>query len=268
MSRRTLSGNDDSIIEIPVREEDRGGFEFRLSLVSDHQLVTDSARVLVPWSDEELQVSFATFRDRIRPGAKETWRVTVRTPTGALVDTAAAELLSYMYDRSLDEYVGHYPPNPLSLYPDRAQGGFVRSSLGETGGLWVFGSDFGVRPPPDNLHGDRLKFLEGYGIGGPGTRGGMMFKTMRAGVQTDAVAATAPVEGGVPGGVMGGVVGNAEAAVPESAPPPSRGPVVTGEGPRPIELRSDFSETAFWQPQLLTGADGSAVDRVHRCPTR
>ena len=58
---------------------------------------------------------------------------------------------------------------------------------------------------------------------------------------------------------MGGVVGNAEAAAPASAPQPSRGPTATGEAPRPIELRSDFSETAFWKPQLLTDADGSAV---------
>ena len=28
---------------------------------------------------------------------------------------------------------------------------------------------------------------------------------------------------------------------------------------KPVELRSDFSETAFWQPHLLTGADGSVT---------
>jgi len=259
IASRMLTGEDDSLIEMPVGEKDRGGFEVRLSLVSDHQLVTDSARILVPWSDKELAVSFATFRDRIRPGTKETWRVTVKAPSGVPVEPAAAELLAYMYDRSLDVYAGHYPPNPLSLYPDRAQGGYLRSSLAEAGGLWVFGSDFGYRPSAENLHGDRLKFLDGYGIGGPGSRGGMMAKTMRSEVQLDAAAAMAPVEGGVPGGVMGGVVGNAEAVAPASAPQPSRGPTATGEGPRPIELRSDFSETAFWKPQLLTEADGSAV---------
>ena len=146
------------------------------------------------------------------------------------MEPAAAELLAYMYDRSLDAYAGHYPPNPLSLYPDRAQGGYLRSSLGEAGGLWVFGSDFGFRPSPESLHGDRLKFLDGYGIGGPGSRGGMVAKTMRSEVQLDAVAAMAPVEGGVPGGVMGGVVGNAEAVVPASTPQPSRGPTATAKG--------------------------------------
>jgi hypothetical protein len=259
VSRRAVTGDGDSLIEMPVGEQDRGGFEVRLSLVSDHQLVTESVRILVPWSDKELRVSFATFRDRIRPGTKETWRVTVKAPSGPPMEAAAAELLAYMYDRSLDAYAGHHPPNPLSLYPDRARGGYPRSSLGEAGGLRVFGSDFGARPSPENLHGDRLKFLDEYGIGGPGTRGGMMAKTMRSEVQVDAVAAMAPVEGGIQGGVMGGIVGNAGVAVPASAPEPGRGPTATAEAPRPIELRSDFSETAFWKPQLLTGADGSAV---------
>ena len=35
--------------------------------------------------------------------------------------------------------------------------------------------------------------------------------------------------------------------------------MVTGEAPPSPVLRSDFSETAFWKPQLLTDADGSAV---------
>jgi uncharacterized protein YfaS (alpha-2-macroglobulin family) len=37
---------------------------------------------------------------------------------------------------------------------------------------------------------------------------------------------------------------------------------VTGGAPSvaaPVALRSNFAETAFWQPQLLTGADGSAA---------
>ena len=37
------------------------------------------------------------------------------------------------------------------------------------------------------------------------------------------------------------------------------GPSDTAEAPPAVELRSDFSETAFWKPQLLTDADGSAV---------
>src|SRR5262249_1449417 len=49
---------------------------------------------------------------------------------------------------------------------------------------------------------------------------------------------------------------HAEAAVSKmeapGPPPPPHPPA-----PAPVALRSDFSETAFWQPQLLTGPDGT-----------
>src|SRR6185436_5731775 len=70
------------------------------------------------------------------------------------------------------------------------------------------------------------------------------------------------VEGGVERGVVGGV----------PAPPPPPPPMVqanmvtrretdqaeTVSAPQEVTLRSDFSETAFWQPHLLTGPDGTA----------
>ena len=249
-SQRTLSDGG-GLIEIPVREEDRGGFAVRLSLVRDHQFISDSAKVLVPWDDEALKVSFATFRDRVRPGARETWRVTVKGPGGAPVDDKLAELLAYMYDRSLDAYAVHTYPNPLDLYPYRAVAGYLRSSLGEAGAMWVFNRDFGSDGlPPSSLHGDRLKFLDGYGIGGPGMRA-MASPMMAKSTAVDA-ASVAEKE-----------VSRAPREEPGSAQyvttDPGAAVSVVESPPPPPPLRSDFSETAFWKPQLLTDADGSAV---------
>ncbi|MGE5413212.1 MAG: alpha-2-macroglobulin family protein, partial [Syntrophomonadaceae bacterium] len=251
VSRETLLGDRRSMFEIPVREEDRGGFALRLSLVTDHQPVIETVSVLVPWTDRQLSVSFATFRDRIRPGTPETWRVTVKSPPGTRSEERTAQLLAYMYDRSLDAFGGYYPPNPLSLYPNHAIGGYLRSSVSTAGAAWVFENGFGPRAAPPLLHGDRPKFLEGYGVGGPGVR------TLRADrLMAKAQAVTANAAADAERGVMGGVVG---APAPASEPPPERGPVVTGEAPPPPALRSDFSETGFWKPRLLTDADGSAV---------
>ena len=251
VSREALTGDGRSLFEVPVREEDRGGFALRLSLVSDHQVITDSASILVPWTDRQLSVSFATFRDRIRPGTRETWRVTVKAPPGAEGEERKAQLLASMYDRSLDAFGGYYPPDPLSLYPNHAMGGYLRSSVSAAGAAGVFENGFGPRGAPSLLHGDRLKFLEGYGLGGPGVR--MLSERTMAKAQAGAVNAAVDA---ARGGVMGGVVG---APAPASEPPPGRGPVATGEAPPTPALRSDFSETAFWKPQLLTDADGSAV---------
>ncbi len=247
-SRRVVSAGADGIVEVPVREEDRGGFAASLALVSDHQFVSKTVQVLVPWDDKELRVSFATFRDSVRPGAKETWRVTVQWPPGARADAQAAELLADMYDRSLDAFATPNPPAVLALYPYRAEGGYLRPSLGPANAAWVFGDDFTPRHEAPALIGDRLKFFEGYGIGGPGMRmRGMSVMAKSEARAMDAVAAPVPAAEG----------SMQSAAVPEEKAP-GRGLAPAPDAPQP-SLRSDFSETAFWKPQLLTDAEGSAV---------
>ncbi len=245
VSRRSIPSPESGVVEIPVFAEDRGGFAVRLSLLRDHQFLTQGNAVFVPWEDRQLQVSFATFRDRIRPGAKETWRVTVKAPPGTPGESRAAELLAYMYDRSLDLFVEPHPPQPLSLYPDgRGDSGLI-TSLGPTGWAWVFGRDFGTQPSFGVLRGDRLTFFEGYGIGGPGTR--IMAAGMMAKAQANVVDAAAP------------------AALPERAEAATVAReskevhAVAAAAAQPPALRSDFSETAFWKPQLLTDAEGAAV---------
>ena len=111
-------------MELPVKEEDRGGLRVTLTAVRDHQSLQQTQSVMVPWDDRELKVEFATFRDKLRPGGKETWRVTVSAPSGKSVDAGAAELLAYMYDRSLDIFARHAPPEARSCPPGRGRGGF------------------------------------------------------------------------------------------------------------------------------------------------
>ena len=149
ISRRTLVGAEDSLIELPIRDEDRGGMGFRLSLVTDHQFVSASAKVFVPWDDKQLRVSFSTFRDRIRPGTRETWRVAVTSPPGAAAEERVAELLAEMYDRSLDAFALSAPPNPVGLYPDRSRAGTCRRISASRAGC---GSSMTIssRPGPPN----------------------------------------------------------------------------------------------------------------------
>jgi uncharacterized protein YfaS (alpha-2-macroglobulin family) len=222
-----------------------------MTLLADHQFVDLTQSVFVPWGDKELKVSFATFRDKIRPGARETWRVTVQAPPGTPAEERAAELLASMYDRSLDAFLVHQPPSVLGLYPNHTSTGYVRASLGQTRAQWVFRDNYGVPPSGPALHGDSLKFVEGYGIGGPGGRTRMLAKASALTVSD----AAAPLPASMPA-AEGGVY--AFAARTDELK-------VTGESPARKEaapaaaLRSNFSETAFWKPQLLTDAEGAAV---------
>lgn len=273
LHRRLVSGKDAPLIELPVKNEDRGGFSVSLAAVHDHQLMSSTAEVHVPWDDRALSVSFATFRDKIRPGAKETWKITVKGPATARPEAAAAELLAYMYDRSLDLFAPHVPPSPMNLWPSHLEIPALADSLGEAFGGWVESRGWPTPPRAPDLHGDRLKFDQRYGIGGPGRRGSFGVMRMHAlGGAVDRQEEGAAMEMDkampppAPMAAMGKMkkeanlapsISTAAAAVrkPESESPRA----APAAPPPPPALRSNFSETAFWRPNLLTGADGSAT---------
>ncbi|MDB5251344.1 MAG: alpha-2-macroglobulin [Flaviaesturariibacter sp.] len=98
-----------------VTETDRGGFGISFFFVKDNRFYTVSEVVNVPWSNKELQVSYATFRDKTDPGSRETWTVNVK---GAKADRAGAEVLASMYDASLDQFQLHQwlQPRPWPVF--------------------------------------------------------------------------------------------------------------------------------------------------------
>jgi hypothetical protein len=55
-----------SLIEIPIREQDRGGFTARLSMLRDHQLLNLDASISVPFDNKKLKIEFSTFRGKLR----------------------------------------------------------------------------------------------------------------------------------------------------------------------------------------------------------
>lgn len=263
VERRTIEGGQGGhLVEIPVGDDDRGGFGVRLTALADYQLMSLGTDVMVPWSDRELAIEFASFRDLLRPGQEETWRVTVRGEEGAL-EAGAAELLAYMYDRSLEIFAPHQPPRPLDWWYPRLTGSQVpQASLGLAYPSWQDGEDWAEVPGAPVLEGARLKVFEGYGIGGPG------YRAFAASRRLDSTAEMAPgmaVEEGVVGGAMGGAEARgepsavgylADQSAAKAAPPPAPPPPPQPSPGEPIELRSDFAETAFWHPHLVLGEGG------------
>jgi uncharacterized protein YfaS (alpha-2-macroglobulin family) len=276
-NRQKLDASKDAnLVEVPVLESDRGGFGVRLTLLRDHQFMSSQRAIFVPWDDKELKVEFATFRDKIRPGGKETWRVTVKRSDGKVPEGAArltpeagtAELLAYMYDRSLDIFAPHHPPSPLSLYPGRSGVPNLRDNLAMAYPSYSDANGWGILPNYPSLIGDRLKFYDGYGIGGPGRRNGRMYKLarrMEGGVAEEAMpmAMPPPAPAMAASGVAGGIESPGKADALEDAKEKKEADksanVVAPEPQAPqVEVRSNFAETAFWQPQMISGPDGSA----------
>ncbi len=269
IERRILrAGTDEALIERPISEEDRGGLGVTVTAVRDHQFLQQTQSVFVPWDDRELKITFATFRDRLRPGQAETWRVIVKGAAKEHPLTETAELLAYMYDRSLDVFAPHRPPSPLSLLPNRATPLTWRATLGAAQPLWLTSGGF---PPPPSWGGltvDRLKFEDGYGIGGPGRRGGIAGGAVGRMAANQAYPASAPMAMKAAAvAETGQVTREGDSRFKEEKSVDSLSKKKDAETTRedaagnapPVALRSNFSETAFWQPHLLTGADGSAT---------
>ncbi|MDY7092691.1 MAG: alpha-2-macroglobulin family protein [Acidobacteriota bacterium] len=258
--RRELPSGWSGWIEVPVTAKERGGISLSLSGLQDHQLMTQTRTVAVPWTDRRLAVSFETFRDRLRPGQRETWRVRVASADGEeALAAGAAEVLAYMYDRSLEVFAPHQPPHPLDLYPRHGAAPPLLSPLGSQNQVWGRTDGWGATTSAMALMGDRLRFFASYGVGGMG-RGGMTRQLAVRGeapvmesMAMDSVAAAAPaVEESVD---IAFKASNQEGA-PPAPPPPPEGDGGADGGDEP-QVRSDFSETAFWQPQLLVAEDGS-----------
>ena len=129
--RELIAGKDPTLIERPVGEGDRGGFAVTLRVLRDHQWIRLTREIAVPWDNRELTLGFSTFRDKIRPGAKETWTVSVRGADGKPLAAGAAQLLAYMYDRSLDPFaLAPAPPTCAGCGPGSPPPGRPRSRWG------------------------------------------------------------------------------------------------------------------------------------------
>ncbi|MEM8997125.1 MAG: MG2 domain-containing protein, partial [Acidobacteriota bacterium] len=126
------------VVEVPMTPAERGGVGVTLTAVRDHQWMRQEQRVTVPWTDRKLDVRFERFRDRLRPGAEETFSVVVSGAEGvdASLDPAAVELLAYMYDRSLDLFAPHTPADVVSLYPSQYGTSPTRTNLGQAPIVW------------------------------------------------------------------------------------------------------------------------------------
>lgn len=255
--RHRLSSADGlQLVEIPITRELRGGFGVRLTALRDHQMMLHEASVLVPWDDRRLAVEFSTFRDRLRPGTRETWRVTVRSEDEEVLAVGSSELLAYMYDRSLDLFGPHRPPDPLGLYPSRVRFDPLRVNLGAVSPVWSRGRDFVTLSEYPHLSADRLVFLDAYGVGGPGRR------TMaRMAVVSPPVAMELSAEAAPPDAT--GESSRVTSSLPDAVRRDDDGRELDGEpgetAPEGAGLRTDFAETAFWEPHLVLDDDGSVA---------
>lgn len=125
--KKTATKNNPSFIEYQTRkkglseqlftatETNRGGAVIAEAYILHNRLYTFQTSIEIPWSNKQLNISYQTFRNKTEPGSKETWTVQVK---GTKNETIAAELLTTMYDASLDQFRNHQLNAPFLWRPN------------------------------------------------------------------------------------------------------------------------------------------------------
>jgi hypothetical protein len=274
----TLAAGEQRIIEVPTSAAlNETQLYVHLTQVRDNRLYLHSVTVQVATPPAPLVLSIATFRDKLQPGQKETWRVTIHQTGGK---PAQAELLATLYDKSLDVFRPHsftelefqkpYYPAVLAW-----QGQFRTENSRRLFHMVYERVATIVEYPHLNMWGFRGEDLEQFfirplkeSINNPPDLSGLEIQHQlsgkAAGVQVrvrGASSAAAPVA------MMASDSKQLNEVVVVGYGTQKRqkltGSVATEKQPQPdlstVQARTDFRETAFWMPALRTNAQGETV---------
>lgn len=96
-------------VEMPYLDSYDESVTLLFNTLKEGELYSQTAFLKRTQPNRTLQMKWEVFRDRLRPGQEEEWRLVVTTPEGL---PASAEMLALMYDASLDK-----------LYPNRQSWG-------------------------------------------------------------------------------------------------------------------------------------------------
>lgn len=253
LERRVLDGGGIQVLTLPVTEDHKGGFTVRWFGARDFKIRSGQAHVDVPWSDRELSVKLK--HDAVmKPGQKVHWSLSVLDHDKRGID---GEAVVRVFDRSLEYYAKAMAPWISALYTPRSGEGSAEGSLYQP---WAnqFAVDEGwikkmldlfneaiAEPQPPML---RLNKSRVYGYGGRMRVGGMRAMAME--------------EGGGAGGSLSSMDGAVAMAAPAAAPQEARDEKSAGHselkakksenepGQPPVAARTNFAETAYFEPQL------------------
>jgi hypothetical protein len=214
--------------EYLVAENDRGGFGTYFVMVRHNRVFTEGTAIEVPWDNKELKVNLESFRVKTRPGSPEKWRIRVRRPKG---DSSATELLTSMYDVSLDQIHPNIWAIP-TIFPPYT---FLNNWQTEDNfrSVYTFSNPFPYNEIPSFLFTfDRI---------------------IKDSPPMSAILGYASQ--GAPGAVSRASLRPAMTTLPDSGTGDQSGEKQTAAVPI---LRRDFRETAFIMPELTTDSAGAA----------
>jgi uncharacterized protein YfaS (alpha-2-macroglobulin family) len=108
---RFILNNENRKIEIPYQEAYENGVTACFTFVKDGHVFTEKVNIYKKQPDKKLKLKMEVFRDKLLPGQKEEWKISVKD---AGEKGIFSELLAGMYDASLDKIANHsWSFNPI-----------------------------------------------------------------------------------------------------------------------------------------------------------
>ncbi len=231
------------LISIPVEEAWRGGFYIYIFMQKDNVLYYKKYHIDVPYSNKKLKTQLITFRDKMKPGAQEQWKIRLSGPKG---EEVAAEMLASMYDASLDQFTDHswsFPYMHQNAELLRMMTGAGRSTQNS---IYLSGFNSKRRMPHELIREQLIPSYYSFGSGRFRVAGNIeTFEMLDA---DDAPLLQANYRKSSPVNKA-----ESEARVEDSIGNPSQ------EKKSTPALRTNFSETAFFYPTLRTNEDGEIL---------
>lgn len=229
--------NEIKVFDYPYKASYGDGIAFNFCFVKDGKTYQEAVSFTKTLPNKSLKLKWSVFRDKLRPGQKEEWKLNILTPNGK---PANAELLAYMYDASLDQLVPHllksniaYPRSIWSNNWNFRNPSFVDITYWEAlNEASVKALAFDQFSDMDNLNWKFRKTSPKFG---------------RAMLMSNRIT-------------TGAVLENAELMkdTEMEMPYPTKKASEAKQTEVQPTLRSNFAETAFFYPQLRTDAQGNA----------
>lgn len=216
--------NSTEIVEIPINETDRGGVTATFSMVYKNKLYSMGSNIAVPFDNKELVITSKTIRDKVRPGDKESWTISV---VGDESDGQLSEVAVTMYDAALDVFGAYY----WDINPYRMKYNYMwmlNKSIGSVYDQILYGQPFynyAVLLPP------RYNFISPFYRNGPYAK---MSKAITE-VANDVASSDQEYSQFAPSAAMGVTKQETKTAMP----------------------RTNFRNTVFFYPALRADSTGS-----------
>jgi uncharacterized protein YfaS (alpha-2-macroglobulin family) len=279
VSRQWLKmSNEQRRIELPVEEKHRGNFAVHVLMMVNGRAYHSDQTINVGWESKALDIKLATFRDKMKPGAPEEWKLTIKGMNGEKV---LAEMVAAMYDASLDAFRSHgWSFNIWRSYYsthnwNTNHAASVHAASNWVGNYYYKSTGYNFRQYDAlNTFGFYMGNNYGYGYGylsvGAGAPGALADSVMeeREGLQTEKsiqakpaapkLAATRGESTTAANGTYAWQSDDADGKKDKNEDYRGANDEASG-GLQQVKARTNLGETAFFFPQLETDAEGNVV---------